>query len=246
MIEFFQHLNWISLLQIIVIDLLLGGDNAILIAMACRNLSPELRLKGILWGTAGAILIRIILITFAMTLLQLPFVKLVGGALLLWIGVKLLIEEQDGHVEVAASSRLAGAIKTIIIADLVMSIDNVTAVASAAEQAGGQHQLALVVIGILISIPIVVWGSTLVLKLMERMPMIITFGAGLLGYLGGAMMVADTVVAHRLSALLPAYLLNIGGWGVMMSVPGILAGVTVVGIGIGLSGRINRHDVARS
>lgn len=244
MIEFFQQLNWVSLGQIIVIDLLLGGDNAILIAMACRNLSPELRLKGILWGTAGAILIRIILITFAVTLLQLPFVKLVGGALLLWIGVKLLVDEDGEHDQVAASSRLAGAIKTIIIADLVMSIDNVMAIASAAEQAGGQHQLTLVVLGILISIPIVVWGSTLVLKMMERVPMIITFGAGLLGYLGGAMMVSDTVIADKLSALLPAYLLNVGGWGMMMSVPGLLAGVMVIGIGIGLSSRKEALDVA--
>lgn len=239
MIEFFQHLNWIALGQIILIDLLLGGDNAILIAMACKNLSPELRLKGILWGTAGAILIRIILIIFAVTLLQLPFLKLVGGALLLWVGVKLLVDDADAHNNVAASSKLAGAIKTIIIADLVMSIDNVMAIASAAEQAGGQHQLTLVVLGILISIPIVVWGSTLVLKLMERLPMIITFGAGLLGYIGGAMMVADTAIAGWLSATLPANLLHFGGWGMMLSIPGLLAGMIVIGAGLGLSGLSN-------
>ncbi len=237
MIDFLQQLNWIAVGQIVLIDLLLGGDNAILIAMACRNLSPKLRLKGILWGTAGAIVIRIILITFAVALLQVPFLKLVGGVLLVWIGVKLLADETDDHDNVAASNRLAGAIKTIIIADLVMSIDNVMAIASAAERAGGEHQYSLVILGILISIPIVVWGSTLVLKMMERLPFIITFGAGLLGYLGGAMMVSDTVIDKRLDSALPASLLHMGGWGVMLSVPGLFAGAFVICIGIWLAGR---------
>ena len=237
MIDFLQQLNWIAVGQIVLIDLLLGGDNAILIAMACRNLSPELRLKGILWGTAGAIVIRIILITFAVALLQVPFLKLVGGVLLVWIGVKLLADETDDHDNVAASNRLAGAIKTIIIADLVMSIDNVMAIASAAERAGGEHQYSLVILGILISIPIVVWGSTLVLKMMERLPFIITFGAGLLGYLGGAMMVSDTMIDKRLDSALPASLLHVGGWGIMLSVPGLFAGAFVICIGIWLSGR---------
>ena len=237
MLTFFQQLNWISLGQIVLIDLLLGGDNAILIAMACRNLSPELRTKGILWGTAGAIVIRIVLITFAVTLLQVPFLKLVGGILLLWIGVRLLSDNADGHDDVPASSRLAGAIKTIIVADLVMSIDNVMAVASAAERAGSEQQFSLVVIGILVSIPIVVWGSTLVLKIMERLPWIITFGAGLLGYLGGAMMASDTIVDDRLQAIVPASLLHIGGWGVSLSVPGLLAGLMVICLGTWFAGR---------
>ena len=237
MIDFFQQLNWLSVGQIVLIDILLGGDNAILIAMACRNLSPELRLKGILWGTAGAIIIRIILITFAVTLLQVPFLKLIGGLLLIWIGVRLLADNADDHDNVAASSRLSGAIKTIIVADLVMSIDNVMAIASAAERAGGEHQLPLVIIGILISIPIVVWGSTLVLKMMERVPLIITCGAGLLGYLGGAMMVSDIVIESRLDATLPPSLLHIGGWGVILSVPGLLAGASVIFLGIWLAGR---------
>lgn len=235
--DFLQQLNWVSVGQIVLIDLLLGGDNAILIAMACRNLSPELRLKGILWGTAGAIIIRIILITFAVTLLQVPFLKLIGGLLLIWIGVKLLADDDDDHDDVAASSRLAGAIKTIIVADLVMSIDNVMAIASAAERGGGQHQLPLVILGILISIPIVVWGSTLVLKMMERLPVIITFGAGLLGYLGGAMMVSDTVIEKRLESALPPSLLHVGGLGVVLSVPGLLAGAFVICLGIWLAGR---------
>lgn len=237
MMDFLQQLNWISVGQIVLIDLLLGGDNAILIAMACRNLSPAVRMKGILWGTAGAIVIRIILIIFAVTLLQVPFLKLVGGLLLIWIGVKLLADDADDHDDVAASNRLAGAIKTIIIADLVMSIDNVMAIASAAERAGGEHQYSLVILGILISIPIVVWGSTLVLKMMERLPLIITFGAGLLGYLGGAMMVSDTVIEKRLESVLSPSLLHVGGWGVMLSVPGLLAGAFVICLGIWLAGR---------
>lgn len=235
--EFVQQLNWVAVGQIVLIDLLLGGDNAILIAMACRNLSPELRLKGILWGTAGAIVIRIILITFAVTLLQVPFLKLVGGALLIWIGIKLLLEDTDSHDDVAASSRLGAAVKTIIVADLVMSIDNVMAIASAAERAGGTHQFALVVLGILISIPIVVWGSTLVLALMERLPFIITLGAGLLGYLGGAMMVSDLIVADRLAALLPPTLLHFGAGGTDVSVPGLVAGIIVIALGLVLSGK---------
>lgn len=237
MIEFFQQLNWVAVGQIVLIDLLLGGDNAILIAMACRNLSPDLRLKGILWGTAGAIFIRIVLVAFAVTLLQVPFLKLIGGALLLWIGIKLLLDDNDNHDDIAASDRLSGAIKTIIIADLVMSIDNVMAIASAAEQSGGDHQFALIVFGILISIPIVVWGSTLVLKLMEKAPFIITAGAGLLGYLGGAMMVSDTVIVDRLEAALPPALLHIGGWGMSLSVPGLVAGALVIVVGVVMSGK---------
>ena len=145
--DFLLELNWIAVGQIILIDLLLGGDNAIVIALACRNLPDNLRFKGILWGTFGAIAIRIALIAFAVTLLQVPYLKLVGGLLLLWIGIKLLADSDGSHGDVPASDRLLSAIKTIVVADLVMSIDNVIAVAGAAEQAGGENQLALVVFG---------------------------------------------------------------------------------------------------
>ena len=237
MMDFFQNLNWFAVGQIIVIDLLLGGDNAILIALACRNLPPELRLKGILWGTVGAIAIRIVLIAFAVTLLQVPFLKLTGGLLLLWIGVKLLAEQDDGHAEVDASHRLMSAIKTIIVADLVMSFDNVIAVASAAEQGGGTHQLALVVFGILVSIPIVVWGSTLVLKLMERVPLIITLGAALLGYLGGAMILSDTAVGPWLTSQLPPAAISVHVWAMTVSIPGAMGALGVVAIGTMLAKR---------
>jgi len=186
---------WVALGQIIIIDILLGGDNAVVIALACRKLPPAQRTKGIIWGTAGAIILRVILIAFAMTLLNLPFLKVVGALLLVWIGVKLLAPDEDGHGDVAGSDKLLAAIKTIIVADLVMSVDNVIAIAGAAQNAG-DHSFLLVVLGLLISIPIIVWGSQLVIKLMERFPLIITAGGMLLGWIAGGMLVTDPVVAN--------------------------------------------------
>ncbi|WP_019141797.1 TerC family protein [Noviherbaspirillum massiliense] len=229
--DFLLNLNWIAVGQIILIDILLGGDNAIVIALACRNLPPKLRFKGILWGTFGAIGIRIILIAFAVTLLQVPYLKFLGGLLLLWIGIKLLADDDEGHGDIQASDRLLAAVKTIVVADLVMSIDNVIAVASAAEQAGGEHQMALVIFGILVSIPIIVWGSTLVLKLMERLPIIITFGAALLGYLAGGMITSDVGFAPWIKANLPALDLAIPGTGAAVNLPGMVGAVLVVLIG---------------
>jgi YjbE family integral membrane protein len=186
---------WVALGQIIIIDILLGGDNAVVIALACRRLPPAQRTKGIIWGTAGAIILRVILIAFAMTLLNLPFLKVVGALLLVWIGVKLLAPDEDGHGDVAASDKLFAAIKTIVVADLVMSVDNVIAIAGAAQNAG-EHSLLLVILGLLISIPIIVWGSQLVIKLMERFPTIITLGGMLLGWIAGGMLVTDPVMAN--------------------------------------------------
>ncbi|HSQ71383.1 MAG TPA: TerC family protein, partial [Rubrivivax sp.] len=143
----FMHAEfWIAVGQIILIDILLGGDNAVVIALACRKLPPNLRIKGILWGTAGAIGLRVVLIFFALQLLAIPYLKLVGAALLLWIGIKLLApDDEEGHGSIQASDRLWTAIKTIVVADLVMSVDNVIAIAGAAESAGGDHKLPLVV-----------------------------------------------------------------------------------------------------
>jgi len=182
----------------VMIDILLGGDNAIVIALACRNLPPELRRRGILWGTAGAIALRVVLIFFAMSLLALPYLKLIGAALLLWIGVKLLMPNDDDHGNIKASDQLWGAVKTIIVADFVMSVDNVIGIAGAAQGAGHEgHQLPLVIFGLLGSIPIIVWGSSLVLKLMDRFPLIITAGAMLLGWIAGTLAVSDpAVTAH--------------------------------------------------
>jgi len=186
----FDPAFWLSVGQIILIDILLGGDNAVVIALACRKLPEEQRRKGIFWGVAGAIGLRVVLIFFALQLLALPLLKVVGALLLLWIGVKLVTpEDEGGHANVAGSTTLMGAIKTIIVADAVMSLDNVIAVAGAAK-----GSMALVVFGILISIPIIVWGSQFVLRLMDRFPVVITFGGALLGWIAGDMLLGDAVV----------------------------------------------------
>lgn len=188
---------WVAVGQIILIDILLGGDNAVVIALACRKLPPQQRTQGILWGTAGAIVLRIILIFFALTLLAIPFLKIVGALLLIWIGVKLLVpDHEDGHANIEGSDKLWGAVKTVIIADFVMSVDNVIAIAGAAEASGTGHGMALVIFGVLVSIPIIVWGSQLVIKLMDRYPIIITFGAMLLGWIAGTMTVTDPVLVN--------------------------------------------------
>lgn len=226
--DFLLELNWLAVGQIILIDILLGGDNAIVIALACRNLPAKLRFKGILWGTFGAIAIRVVLIAFAVTLLQVPYIKGLGGLLLFWIGIKLLADTGDGHGEIHASERLFAAIKTIVVADLVMSVDNVIAVAAAAEQAGGGNQLTLVIFGILVSIPVVIWGSTVVLKLMERFPVIITLGSALLGYLAGGMVFSDVGLAPWVQAHLPGHQFPVPGLGMSVSIPGVVGAVAVV------------------
>ncbi|WP_432728465.1 TerC family protein [Variovorax sp. W6] len=188
---------WVAVGQIIMIDILLGGDNAVVIALACRKLPAHQRTQGILWGTAGAIVLRVILIFFALTLLAIPFLKLVGAILLVWIGIKLLApEHDDGHGNISGSDKLWGAVKTVIVADLVMSVDNVIAIAGAAQGAGDSHQMPLVIFGLLVSIPIIVWGSQLVIKLMDRFPMIITAGGMLLGWIAGTMAVSDPALAN--------------------------------------------------
>jgi len=193
---FFTAEFWLAVGQIVMIDILLGGDNAVVIALACRNLPPDLRRQGIVWGTMGAIALRVVLIFFALSLLSLPYLKLIGAALLLWIGVKLLVPEEDGHGNIQASNRLLGAIKTIIVADFVMSVDNVIGIAGAAQGSGHQgHQMPLVIFGLLVSIPIIVWGSSVVLKLMDRFPFIITAGGMLLGWIAGTLAVADPALS---------------------------------------------------
>jgi len=234
--ELLANLNWIAVVQIILIDILLGGDNAIVIALACRNLPDKLRMKGIVWGTVGAIGIRIALIAFAVTMLQLPFLKLIGGILLLWIGIKLL-NEDDEHTDINGSDRLWGAVKTVIVADLVMSLDNVIAIASAAEQAAGEHQLLLVVFGIVVSIPIIVWGSTLVLKLMEKFPVIVTLGAALLGYIAGGMIFSDVAVQGWIEGFIGDTEFVLPGAAVHLSLPGLVGALGVVLTGLTLKRR---------
>ena len=190
---------WLAVGQIIMIDILLGGDNAVVIALACRKLPDAQRRAGILWGTAGAIGLRVVLIFFALTLLKLPFLKIVGALLLLWIGIKLLMPEDEGGHDIQASDKLWAAVKTVIIADFVMSLDNVIAIAGAAEGAADGHQMPLVIFGLLVSIPIIVWGSQMVIKLMDRFPVVITIGGMLLGWIAGTMAVTDPAIVGWLA-----------------------------------------------
>ncbi|SFE19653.1 TerC family protein [Nitrosomonas sp. Nm166] len=179
---------WIAVVQIIAIDIVLGGDNAVVIALACRRLPEQQRKLGIFWGVFGAIALRVVMIFFALSLLTIPYLKIVGAALLIWIGIKLLQPESEGDHEINASTTLLGAIKTIIVADAVMSLDNVIAIAGAAKD-----EIGLVIFGLVISVPIIVWGSQLVMKIMDRYPVTIAIGAGLLGWIAGDMVVSDVV-----------------------------------------------------
>ena len=199
--EYFNDAWVIAVLQIIAIDIVLGGDNAIIIALACRNLPKHQRREGILWGTAGAIILRVISVLFATSLMEIPGLRLVGGILLIWIGIKLLteVETHDLDGKINQSSNLLTAIRTIIIADFVMSLDNALAITAAAK-----GDIGLVVFGLLLSVPIIIWGSALILRLMERFPIIITAGAGLLGWLGGGLMISDKLLAEFTASSLPA------------------------------------------
>jgi YjbE family integral membrane protein len=181
---------WGAFFAIVVANILLSGDNAVVIAMAARSLPPHQQKKAIFWGSAAAIVLRIVLTIAAVQLLQLPYLKIIGGALLLWIGVQLLTDSEDDG-EVQAHGTLAGAIRTILVADLVMSLDNVIAVAGAADRAPEPYRLTLVMIGLAMSIPLIIVGSTLLMKVMDRFPVIITLGAALLGFLAGEMFVTD-------------------------------------------------------
>lgn len=188
----------LGLLQIIIVNLVLSGDNAVVIALACRNLSPNLQKKAVFWGSFGAIGLRVILTFIAIWLLKIPFVQVVGGLLLIWIAVKLL-KGEDEDSEIGGGSNMMEALKTIIFADLIMSLDNVIAVAGAAN-----GNMVLVMIGLAISIPMIIWGSQLLMKLMNRFPIIVLLGAALLGYTAGEMIVGDQVVGAFLEELLPA------------------------------------------
>ncbi len=209
---------WVDVFKIIVIDLLLSGDNAVVIALACRNLPEAQRKKGILYGVGGAIVLRIVLTFFAVSLLSLPYLKLVGALLLIWIGIKLLLpEDEHGEGNIAANTHLWAAVKTIIIADFVMSLDNVLGVAAAAH-----GNVWLLVFGLLVSIPMIAWSSQLVLKLIDRYPFIVFGGGALLGYVAGEMLVSEALfkplleAQHALHWMVPAacamLVLGVGKW----------------------------------
>jgi len=207
---------WIALSQIILINIVLSGDNAVVIAMASRSLPPAQQKKAILFGSVGAIVLRVVLTFFAVYLLTLPYLKLVGAALLLWIGIGLLRSEEE-ETSLEGHAGLAGAIKTIVVADLVMSLDNVVGVAAAAK-----GNVPLLVFGLVISIPLIIFGSTLILKLMDRFPIIIVLGAALLGWVAGEMAMSDPAIVgwaanhHALHTVVPALgamlVVAIGKW----------------------------------
>lgn len=228
-IDFTSAAFWIAVAQIILIDIVLSGDNAVVIALACRNLAPEQRKKGIFWGVAGAVGLRVVLTVFAALVMNQPWLKFIGGLLLLWIAVKLMLpEDEEGH-DIAPSAHLWGAVKTIIVADFVMSLDNVIGVAGAAH-----GNLALLLFGLAVSIPLIVWSSQLILHWMERFPVIVLFGAGLLGYVAGQMIFSDPGVRAVLPVL-PAW---------SASVAGGVGALLVVGLGRWLERRIlARQDI---
>lgn len=194
--ELLQNVDfWIGLLKIVWINIILSGDNAVVIALAARSLPAEQQKKAIFWGSAAAVVLRIALTVVAAKLLELSFLQIVGGMLLIWIGVQLLSEndDDDGHAKEHGS--LMSAVRTILIADLVMSLDNVIAVAAAAK-----GSMTLLILGLAISIPLVIFGSTLMIKLMERFPVIVMVGAALIGWVGGETIVSDVALKGALAA----------------------------------------------
>ena len=202
---------WFGLFKIIWVNILLSGDNAVVIALASRALPEKQQKRAIVWGSVAAIVMRVILTIFAVELLQLPWLKLAGAALLVWIGVQLLANDEGGE-EIKEARNLVAAIRTILVADMVMSLDNVLAVAAAAEAAQGDAKVPLVVIGLALSIPIVVFGSNIVLRMMERFPFIVTLGAMLLGWIAGEMSSKENAIVPILQqAAVPHLVLALGG-----------------------------------
>jgi len=211
---------WAALGSIILTNVVLSGDNAVVIALAARTLPPQQQNKAIFWGSAAAIILRIVLTLVAVQLLQLPYLKIIGAMLLFWIGVQLLLEEEEEveNGKEPEQKSMLSAVRTILIADLVMSLDNVLAVAAAAKDS-----VTLLILGLGISIPLIIFGSTLLLKLMERFPIIITLGGALLGYLAGEMLVTDPAVGRWLGTPVSHAVANIAG---------ALGAVAVVAIGV--------------
>ena len=188
--EYLSHPDfWVGLVKIIWINIILSGDNAVVIALAARSLPPDQQKKAIAFGSGAAVVLRIVLTVVAAKLLELSFLQIIGGCLLLWIGLQLLTGDEEGDGASKGTGSMMAAIRTILIADLVMSLDNVIAVAAAA---GGN--MVLLVLGLAISIPLVIFGSTLMIKLMERFPVIVILGAGLIGWVGGETIMNDNVL----------------------------------------------------
>jgi YjbE family integral membrane protein len=216
---------WAALGNIILVNIVLSGDNAVVIAMAARGLQGKQQKLAIIWGSAAAIAMRVVLTMFAIELLTYPYLKIVGALLLLYIGVQLLAEGDEDEESVIEHTLLWAAVRTIMMADLVMSLDNVIGVAAAA-----RGNATLLIIGLAISIPLIVFGSTIMLKLMEKFPIIITLGGALLGYLAGDMFVTDPAVAGWVTAQFPHHDLQIVPGSLEVSLPGLVgAGLVILG-----------------
>lgn len=195
-LDFTSPIFWSAFGSILLANIVLSGDNAVVIAMAARTLQPAQRNKAIFWGSAAAIIMRIVLTIVAIQLLSLPYLKMIGAVLLVYIGIDLLKGEDDGEDDGKEINGMVAAIRTILIADLVMSLDNVLAVAAAAK-----GNVPLLIMGLLVSIPLIIFGATLLTKVMERFPIIITIGAALLGFLAGEMLLTDPAVTTRFGAM---------------------------------------------
>jgi YjbE family integral membrane protein len=192
---------WVGLGKIVWVNLLLSGDNAVVIALAARGLPERQQNRAVFLGSAAAILIRVLLTLFAVQLLQLPYLKMIGAVLLLWIGVNLLRDNEDSENHIKEGSTVLAAIRTILLADLVMSLDNVMGVAGAAQGAASPEiRDILIIFGLGLSIPIVIWGSGIVLKIMERLPIVVVLGAMLLGWIAGEMFARETLIENLLGA----------------------------------------------
>ncbi len=196
-------LTAVAITKIIGINIILSGDNAVVIALACRNLPPRERMWGIVLGAGAAVVLRIIFTVIIQHLLGIPWLQLIGGLLLFWVAVKLLITDEPDDDSVASGSNLWEAVKIVAIADIVMSLDNVLAIAAAAMQAPSEQQILLIVLGLLISIPLVIAGSTLIMSLLTRYPVLVWAGAALLGWIAGELLVTDLVSVTQLQAWNP-------------------------------------------
>ena len=227
--EFLQSADfWIGLVKIVWINIILSGDNAVVIALAARSLPPHQQRKAVFWGSGAAVVLRIALTVVAAKLLQLSFLQILGGCLLLWIGFQLLSGDEESEGESKTYGSLMAAVRTILIADLVMSLDNVIAVAAAA-----QGSVVLLVLGLAISIPLVIFGSTLMIKLMERFPVIVLLGAALIGWVGGETIASDAAL-HDYAAAHPA----------LHYVAAALGAALVVGVGKFWPSRAARNSAA--
>jgi YjbE family integral membrane protein len=226
---------WLALIQITWIDILLSGDNAVVIALACRSLPPQQRRLGVLLGSGAAVMLRVVFAVFIVHLMGVPYLKIVGGLLLLWIAIQMLQpdEEPDHHGDAAETSKEAGssgnlfvAVRTIVVADAVMSLDNVIAIAGAA-----RGDVVLLAIGLLISMPLIIFGSTLLLRIIARFPLLVTAGGALLGYIGGETIVTDPVLKEVIEHSVP----------IVERLGPIVGAAIVVIVGLGMARRSARR-----